>query len=134
MKNLLLCIIPTLIMTLAFIVAIIILLIKHSKTSISISFVLLIGVIVFIYFSMPYLKDAKEKETLTFVGVYTTYISNGSGNPILCSKNIFENESNEIYVRISNFQFSKYNLKKGKKYKIVYYKSSHAVHSIESIE
>ena len=134
MKNLVYCIIPIFILSLVLLlIAIIQAITKQPKKALVSFLVFLICATIYVIFIWPYFKDIIHKETITFEGVYTKYIGKGSGNLLLTSKNYFTNDGDEISVYISDFQFSKYNLNKGNKYKITYYKYSHAVCNIELI-
>ena len=93
-----------------------------------------IGCVSLIYFMYPYFKDIKNKETFQIEGVLSYEIQNGSGCLPLTSLLCFEYDNNEEYVYVSKFMYSSYNLKKGSKYRVIYYKNSHAVNSIELIE
>ena len=134
MKNLWYCIIPTfLLIFIILLIAIIELIMKQPKKAITSFLVFSVGLGILLFFTWPYFKDVVHRDKITFEGVYTDYISNGGGNLLLTSKNYFTNDGVEIFVYISNFQYSKYNLNKGNKYKITYYKYSHAVCNIELI-
>lgn len=114
-------------------IAIIQLITKKRKLAITSFIVFSVCTIIFVVFMRPYFKDIIHKETITFEGVYTTYIGKGYGNLLFTSRNYFTNGGDEISVYISDFQFSKYNLNKGNRYKITYYKNSRAVCNIELI-
>ncbi len=133
MKNLWLCAIPTSIAILIVFGGIIYAFVKHSKINIFLGFCLIIVFVGSLIGMWPFYKDICQRETITFEGTYSDYHNAGIGLA-LSSKNTFETDDNEIDVYISNFQYSKYNLHKGSKYRITYYKNSHAVHSIELIE
>lgn len=134
MKNLWFCIIPIFaLICVLLVISIIQAITKQPKKALISFLVFLICTIIYIIFIWPYFKDVIHKETITFEGVYTTYIGKGNGNLLFTSKNYFTNDGEEISVYISDFQFSKYNLNKGNKYKITYYKNSRAVYNIELI-
>lgn len=133
MKNLWLCTIPTSIAILAVFGGIIYAFVKHSKINIFLGLCLIVVFVGSIIGMWSFYKDICQRETITFEGTYSDYLNAGIGLA-LSSKNTFETDDNKIYVYISNFQYSKYNLEKGNRYKVTYYKNSHAVYSIELIE
>lgn len=132
MRNILLCILPTSIIYLVLLIAIIVLYIKHSKKNVIIATILLILFVIGISFIMPFYKDIFEKKTITFEGTYTNYSSHTG--LLLCPELEFTNEDKEVFVYLSSFEYSKYDLSEGSTYKVTYYKNSHAVYSIELIE
>ena len=130
MNNLLWCVIPTLIVSLVPLIATIIICIKKFKKCWWIALICFIGFLVLVIACIPYVKDVKGKELITFEG---TYIDSNtiSGNNLLTNKLHFKNGNKEKDVVLSVFLYENYNLKLNNKYKITYYKNSSAIHSIE---
>lgn len=82
---------------------------------------------------VPYFADLMDKETISFEGVYV--YSNPC--PDLNNEEYFDTngdgKSDDYFVR-SIFNGSKYVPKKGKRYRVVVYKHSHTIYSLELLE
>lgn len=132
MKNLLWSFIPTLLISLVPLIVAIVISVKNFKKFWLIAIICFIGFLVLINACIPYIKDVNTKDVLTFEGVFVD--SNTiSGNNLLTNKLHFKNEDVGKDVVLSIFLYEGYNLKLNNKYRVTYYKNSHAVCNIELI-
>ncbi len=97
-----------------------------------------VGAIVFIiagiWINIPYLKDLMRKETIMFEG---TFLYDDSGADFVTDTYYFDTDNNgkrDDYFVKSIFSGSKYVPKKGKRYRVVVYKHSHTIYSLELLE
>ena len=126
MKNILIALIPAIVITIACLIIIIPLAIKHTKTTIGWMIVLIICIIGLICFNIPSIRDLTNFQLETFEGEYYGYAGSNSIN--FSDKLYFKDEEENITIYVPPTRYSNYKLKKGKKYKIRYAKHSHIIY------
>lgn len=83
-------------------------------------------------FVIPCLKDLKYKETITFEGVFLHDVEIGTK-----ARYYFDVEGNgkdDNYYRRPWLSGNKYIAERGKRYRVVVYKYSHTIYSLELLE
>lgn len=133
MKNLWISLIPFLLICFCLVVWMIVATIKRHKDYLFLDIFCGILVIGSLVGCIPYFKDITQNKLESFTGIYKEYMKTGSSNTLPgCSKNIFIDENGiEEYLVVPSLVFAKYELEKGKRYHITYYKNSHVVYDVQ---
>ncbi len=134
MNNVVKVILPYTIGILVSIIALVFIIIFHKKGWIPWSIILSILIALAIYLSYPFYVDINKKEFLETEGILINTSSLGKAPLFSTALIIEQNEGSTIEIIVPAFDYEKYNLKFNKQYKIVYYKNSQVLYSIELIE
>ena len=87
--------------------------------------------------SIPFYKDLRYKETVTYEGVCVASYSGISNLPFGCTKRLFDTDGNgkhDNYFWDSFLHGNKYVCEDGQRYRVTFYKHSHTIYSLEKIE
>lgn len=106
----------------------------HFKQNPSFIGAILLVIAVEIVLCIPYFADLKQKQTITFEGVFLYDASEGGFDGRAYYFDTNGNGEQDNYFESNFLNGSKYVPKEGKRYRVVVYKHSHTIYSLELLE